>query len=167
MSGSSIRGDLIRGAIAGGVATWVMDMVTTGMQQSQSAEDADREVAARPGGRSSVANLVQLGADSVQVELDEVQRSAAEQAVHYGLGVVPGAIYAVLRNRLPLVGAGRGALFGTLNYLVNDEYLGTKLGVSGPPDAYPASTHLRGLVGHVALGVATDAGIDVLGGSRR
>ena len=70
----------------------------------------------------------------------------------------------MLRNRLPLVGAGRGILFGLTLFAVNDELMNTALGLAGPPGAYPLETHWRGLVGHVVLGVATDAGVSVLGG---
>jgi hypothetical protein len=47
---------------------------------------------------------------------------------------------------------------------MNDEYLNTRLGLAGPPEAYPAEAHLRGLVGHVVLGSITNSGIEALGG---
>ena len=40
----------------------------------------------------------------------------------------------------------------------------TKLGLAGPYSAYPIETHLRGLAGHVALGLGTETGIQLLGG---
>ena len=86
-----------------------------------------------------------------------------EQAVHFGLGVVPGALYATMR-RAPFGGATRGIALGLLLWALNDEYLNTRLGLAGPYDAYPPETHLRGLVGHLALGVTTDMTIHVLGG---
>ena len=83
-------------------------------------------------------------------------RPQVEQVVHYGLGVGPAVLYALLRRRVPLLGAGRGVVYGLLLFGINDELLNTALGFAGPPDAYPASAHVRGLVGHVTLGVATD-----------
>jgi hypothetical protein len=47
---------------------------------------------------------------------------------------------------------------------VNDEVLNTWLGLAGAFDAYPAETHWRGLVGHVVLGITTDATVTALGG---
>ena len=48
--------------------------------------------------------------------------------------------------------------------MVNDEFLNTRLGLAAPFGAYPIETHLRGLVGHLVLGVATDTTIELLGG---
>lgn len=164
MGRSSVVGRLVRGGIAGGLATVLMDWVTTGVQGGQSQEDADRETAARPNGKSTVDNLVDLVTRRLEVELNDDRRSMAAQIAHYGLGVLPGALYAVLRGRVPLLGAGRGLLFGTLLFLGLDEYAGSALGIAGPPGAYPTSTHVRGFIGHALLGVATDLGLDLTGG---
>lgn len=163
MSRSSIAGALVRGAVAGGVATWVMDVVTTRVQQLQSPADAPREAAARPNGEHSVANLTNMLAARLGLALNPRQREAAVNLTHYALGVLPGAAYSVLRERLPILGAGRGVLFGLTLWAVNDEWLNTAIGAAGPPEAYPVSSHVRGLIGHVALGVATDVGVDLLG----
>ena len=160
---SSWRLDAIRGAIAGGIATWVMDLVTTAMYAAQAPEVTEAETAARPNGKSSVANLVDRAESLLSVDVPTAHRARLEQAIHYGLGVVPGAAYGVLRNRLPLVGAGRGLLFGLALFVVNDEWLNTRLGLAGPIAAYPPETHLRGLVGHVVLGATTDTTLTVLG----
>jgi hypothetical protein len=157
-------GSLVRGGAAGAIATRLMDLVTTSLQQQQSREDAEREKAARPNGKGSVMNLVDLLERRLAIGLDERSRATAATVIHYGLGVLPGALYAVARERVPGLGTGRGLVFGGLLFLVNDEFLNTALGLAAPPDAYPASTHLRGLVGHLVLGVATDVGIDVTGG---
>lgn len=148
---------MVRGAAAGAVATWVMDLTTTGLQVQQSEADAARERAARPGGRSSVAILVDRILAATGIDADEPTRQQLAEVIHYGLGAGPGALYAVLRDRVPLLGARRGIVYGALLWALNDELLNTRLGLAGPPDAYPLSTHFRGLVGHVVLGVVTDA----------
>jgi uncharacterized membrane protein YagU involved in acid resistance len=158
----SILGGIVSGAIAGGVATYVMDLVTTGIQNGQSPEDAELEKAGQVNGRSSVENLLELIETSSGTHIEDSLRPMALQALHYGLGIGPGALYGVLRGRVPLIGAGRGLLFGILVWAVNDEYLNTALGLAGPPDAYPPSTHLRGLVGHLALGASIDTVLDVV-----
>jgi len=144
-----------------------MDLVTTGVQASQSRADAAREAAARPNGQSSVGNLVAMATDELGIELDAKASDRVSDVVHYLLGVVPGAIYGVLRPRLPLVGAWRGAIYGLLLFGLNDEWANTALGLSGPPEAYPASSHIRGAIGHAELGLVTDAALDILGGGRR
>jgi hypothetical protein len=158
----SLAGGLVAGAISGGVATWLMDMVTTGIQQGQSRADARREEAAQANGKSSVENLLEKAETTVGMRLDDSLRPVALQAIHYGLGIGPAALYGALRGRLPLIDAGRGILFGGLVWAVNDNYLNTALGLAGPPSAYPASTHFRGLVGHLVLGAATDALLDIV-----
>jgi len=156
--------ELARGALAGAIGTWLMDLVTTGLLESQSKASMQREKEASPNGKSSVANLVERIEELTGVDLEPGQRSIATQAVHYGLGVLPGSLYGSLRNRLPLLGAGRGVVYGVILWAVNDEYLNARLGLAGDFGAYPLQTHWRGLVGHIALGVATDTAIDVLGG---
>lgn len=159
----SLTGMLIRGAVAGAAATWLMDVATTAVQKLQPPADERREQAAWPNGQPSVLNLVDLVADRLGVRLDQSSRAAAASATHYALGIVPGAIYAALRDRVPGIGAGRGLVFGVLLWALNDELINTKLGLAGPPAAYPLMTHVRGLIGHVVLGVGTDVGIDLLG----
>ena len=162
--GSSLFGRLIRGAVAGAVATWVMDLTTTGLMSGQSPSEAAREKAAQKHGKSSVENMIDAATGFVGLQLTGETRSMAAYATHYALGVVPGALYSALRPAIPAIGAGRGLLFGLGLFLVNDEFLNTALGFAGPPEAYPVATHVRGLVGHAVLGVMTDATIDILGG---
>ncbi len=157
-------GQLSRGAIAGAAATWVMDQVTTAMLSAQPREVTEQEREAQPNGQSSAANLVDQISGATGTTLSEPARGRAATAVHWALGVVPGALYAVARRRLPLVGAAGGLLYGLLLFAGNDEALNSALGLSGPPDAYPAASHARGLAGHLVLGAVTDSVLDALGG---
>ena len=141
-----------------------MDLVTTGMMSGQSKEATEREEAARPNGRSTAENMADLVARWFGRVLTDEERSAASNAIHWALGIVPGAAYGVLRRRVPLVGAARGLVFGAILWAVNDEYAATALGIAAPPDAYPVETHARGLVGHLVLGGSIDTVVDVLGG---
>lgn len=161
---TSILGDAIRGGVAGGAATWVMDQVTIAMLSGQDPDVTVREQAARPNGQSAIDNLVDRLAETLDVTLSDEQRSRAMQAIHFGLGVAPGALFAVLRRRVPLVGWGGGLAYGALLWALNDEYANTRLGLAAPPEDYPSETHLRGLIGHLVLGSVTNSGIDALGG---
>jgi len=156
--------NLIRGGVAGGAATWVMDQVTTGMMSGQAPGVTAQEEAAKPNGKSSIENLLDRLETSFDLQLSDEQRGMASQAIHYGLGVVPGALFAVVRRRVPLIGLAGGLGYGALLWALNDEYANAKLGLSAPPEAYPSETHLRGLVGHLVLGAVTNSGIDALGG---
>ena len=156
-------GDATRGAIAGAAATWAMDQVTTVMLAVQAPEVTKQEEAARPNGKSSVTNLVDKVEAQTGLVVPPQQRPLAEQVAHYALGAVPGALYGVARH-IPFVRAGNGLLFGLGVFALNDELLNTKLGLASPPQAYPPETHVRGLAGHAVLGVATETGIQLLGG---
>jgi len=149
----------VRGAAAGFIGTWVMDRATTAMWNRESAEDKAQEEAAWPNGKPSVPNLVDLGSRITGVQFHPDVRPTIDNATHYLLGVGPGVLYALLRRRIPGLGAGRGLVYGLLLFAVNDELLNTALGLSGPPAAYPVAAHLRGLVGHVVLGVVTDVAL--------
>lgn len=156
--------DAIRGAIAGAAATWVMDQVTTLLYETQAPEVTSQEQAARPNGKSSVTNMVDRFEAETGVVVPAKQRPMVESLVHYALGAVPGALYAVVRKWLPFSRAGAGLAFGLALFALNDEYLNTALGFAGPPQDYPPETHFRGLAGHAVLGVTTETGIQLLGG---
>ena len=156
--------DALRGALAGAAATWLMDQVTTGLYEAQPPEVTKLEAAGRPNGKSSIANLVDRVEVATGFTLPVTRRPMFENAIHYALGIVPGAIYGVVRRYLPFARVGRGLAFGIALFAINDEYLNTKLGLAGPMEAYPPETHLRGLAGHAVLGVGTETGIQLLGG---
>jgi hypothetical protein len=156
--------DALRGALAGAVATWAMDQVTTLMLAVQPREVTAREEAAQPNGKGSVTNMVDVVEARTGLVVPPARRALAEQVVHYGLGVVPGAMYGVLRRWIPFARFGNGLGYGLALFATNDEYLNTRLGFAGPPGAYPPETHVRGLAGHAVLGVATETGIQLLGG---
>lgn len=156
--------DALRGALAGAAATWAMDQVTTAMYEAQPREVTEREAAAQPNGKPSVTNLVDKVQARTGLAIPGRGRPMIEMAIHYALGIVPGAIYGVVRRRLALARLWRGLAYGLGLFAINDEYLNTKLGLAGPMDAYPPETHLRGLVGHAVLGMSTETGIQLLGG---
>jgi hypothetical protein len=95
-------------------------------------------------------------------ELSEERQGQAATAIHYALGVVPGAVYGALRPRLGGSGAGRGLAYGLALFLLNDEGIGPALGLAAGPTAYPWQAHARGLTAHLVLGIATDAVLDLL-----
>jgi hypothetical protein len=154
--------DLIRGAVAGTIATWLMDQVTTTMHEKQSEATTEQETKARPDGKSSVELMLGRIEGAASVELPARQRPLALQLIHYALGAVPGAIYVFFRERIPGVGVARGLIYGLLLFLLNDEWLNWKLGLAGSPGDYPTETHFRGLVGHLVLGGATDVIADII-----
>lgn len=141
--------DLGVSMLAGLAATWVMGQVTTALGDLQSPADKAREKAVSPG----VAYEVAAGrtAKVAGIRLSDEARMRAGTVVHYGLG----AGWAVAYPQLRAAGLGpllAGVGTGLSLELIIDEGANTALGFSAPPQAYPASTHLRGFAGHAVYG---------------
>lgn len=147
------------GALAGAAGVWVMDRLDWfnyrhGLDDAQSRAQTRR---ARPRGMDPAHLLAARVAESAGVALSPRQHDRAGLAVHYAIGIVPGALYGALRGRVPHLDAGRGSAFGLGLFLLQDELLNTAAGLAGPPQDYPWQAHVRGLVAHLAYGLVTDA----------
>ena len=116
----------------------------------------------RPGGRDPAHLMAGMAANAVGGELAPPQPHLAGVAVHYALGIGPGALYGALRNRVPGLGAGRGLLYGLGLFLVQDEAINAVTGLAADPRRYPWQAHARGLIAHLALGLVTDTVFSVL-----
>lgn len=155
-------GDTAQGAAAGAVGVLAMDVVTWWMYRRESPRDQDREHAARAFGMDTAHAAVRKFARTVGSPAGREQPNGAGIAVHYGLGMVPAALYVRLRRRYPWLRAGGGALYGFVLFVINDEIAAPLIGVAGGPGKYPWQAHLRGLVGHVVLGMVTDAMLNAI-----
>src|SRR5918993_1923991 len=76
------------------------------------------------------------------------------KAVHYAVGIAWGPVYCLLRRRGGMRPLGAGLLAGAALSLVVDEGLAPALGLTAPNRAYPAATHVRGFLAHLAWGAA-------------
>jgi uncharacterized membrane protein YagU involved in acid resistance len=79
--------------------------------------------------------------------------------LHYAYGAAWGAAWALARHRFERLGLLAGLAFGAALWAISDEALVPLLRFTPPPWRYPLSSHLRGLVGHLVYGTATDGGI--------
>jgi hypothetical protein len=157
----------LKGAIAGGIATWIMDRVDWFMFNHEDQEARRLTEAVRPGGMDPAHVTTNKIAESMGKELSPKQPHPAGIAMHYALGIGPGALYGALRERYPAMAAGRGSLFGFGVFLLNDEVLNTVSGSGADPRAYPYQAHMRGLISHLVYGVATEAVLNTLEASER
>jgi uncharacterized membrane protein YagU involved in acid resistance len=147
--------DVVLGALSGYLATKVMEPVSMQLYRRQSESDRQREDTARPGAPYEIAAAKTAGV--VGIELSEQQRSRAGLVFHYGLGAGFAPLYALVRRRwrTPVVPTAAGV--GVAMSLIVDEGITPLLGFSAPNRAYPAATHLRGLLAHLAFGAAAAA----------
>ncbi|HET8655263.1 MAG TPA: DUF1440 domain-containing protein [Longimicrobiaceae bacterium] len=153
--------DLLKGAIAGAAATWAMGPVTSYLYQHESKEVRRQEDEAR-GGETAYGAAAEKTAALMGKELTDEQRGTAGRAIHWALGTGAGALYGVLRDRVPGAGAGAGLLFGTAFWALMDEGANTALGLTPGPMAFPWQTHARGLAGHLVFGLTADATLRAL-----
>lgn len=157
-----MKTDWIRGAAAGAVGTWAMDVVTWTIYRREDPVTLMREKEVRVFGKDSAHAAAQRVARQVGSDAAEMEPNAAGIAIHAGLGMVPGAVYPALRRRLPWLRAGGGAVWGLALFVLNDEIVGRLLRIQGPQHKYPWRTHLRGLLGHLMLGVVMEATLNAL-----
>ena len=147
--------DAVLGALAGTAAVYLMDRVGWWMYRREDPAALQRELEARPDGLDSAHLLARKLGQAIGRDAGREQPSAAGLGVHYALGALPGLGYALVSRRFP-VRAGAGLPFGLALFLVNDEISAPLFGLARRPRAYPAQSHLRGLIAHLVLGVATD-----------
>lgn len=165
-NGKSLTGDLVKGAIAGAVATWVMNQATTGLYERESEEARQQENAARGGG-TAYESAASKAAGVLRIQLADDQRRRAGAGIHWVTGMGAGAVYAVLRRRWPAAAAGKGLPFGTGFFLAVDELMNPLLGLTPGPLAFPWQTHARGLGGHLVFGATTELVLEALDGAER
>jgi uncharacterized membrane protein YagU involved in acid resistance len=153
----SVLADLLMGAVAGAAAVWVMDRVDWFNYRHEDPQARQRTEDARPGGLPPAQVAVAKGAEAAGAALPQHKVRTLGKAVHYSFGMAPGALYGVLRDHYPVVGTGRGFLFGLGVFLLQDEAMNPILGLSGKPRDYPWQAHARGLVAHLVYNRETQA----------
>ena len=157
----TITRDLMKGAVAGAVATWVMGRVTSAMYDREDRRARRREDAARQG-KTAYGVAAEKAARAVGSRLGDDQREKVGSTLHWALGIGAGAVYAVLRRRFNTVGRTAGFGFGTAFWAAIDEGLVPALGLTKGPAAFPWQTHARGLAGHLSFGAVTDGTLRLL-----
>lgn len=151
-----------KGLIAGVAGVWALDRVTWFMWNREDPEALEREKLARPGGMDPAHVIAHKIAHGLGTELTPAQPHPAGIAVHYMLGVVPGAIYGAMRKEQSKPQIGRGLGIGLGLFLLQDELGNSLLGTSGSPRQYPWQAHARGLVGHLVYGAALEGALALL-----
>lgn len=147
--------DALAGVAAGVLATWVMSKVTTFLYEHEDPDARNAEDEAR-GGKTAFGIAAEKLAETAGLQLSDEQRQRFGSGLHWGLGAGAGAVYGVLRHRLPPARWGSGVAFGTAFWALVDEGATTVLGLTPPPQEFPWQAHARGLAGHVVFGVTAD-----------
>ena len=152
--------DLVAGIIGGIVATKVNDYVEKAFWDVTPASEKAREPDTGHDSSAEAAAhmLLAYGTDAPREQEVEI----IKKGVHYGLGAAWGPVYCWLRRHADMSPSLAGISSGTALSLIVDETLNPLLGITPPPDAYPESAHLRGLVTHVIWGLVCGATAETL-----
>lgn len=158
---ANLPADVLKGAIAGAVATAVLDRVTTFMYERESPGARKTEDRARAG-RTAYETAAERIAALLGTNLEGEQRKRVGLIIHWALGIAAGVAYATYGRKNPTLRRGAGSAFGTAFWGAVDEGLVSLLGLTPPPKAFPIETHIRGLAGHLAFGVTADRTLRLL-----
>ena len=155
------------GAAAGVVGTMVLDAVDWFLWDHEDPAARQRTTAVRPRGEPPADVLVGRVEDALGAEVSPETHGRLGVATHYAIGIGPAVLYGLFRDRLPVDGVPRGALYGAALWLMQDEVLNTVTGLGAKPQDYPWQAHARGLVAHVAYGIATELAMEAAERIRR
>jgi hypothetical protein len=149
-------GNIRVGALVGYAASRTMDQATTWFYASQTDESKRREEELAPGG-----TLVQLGKQlgaALGRDLSDEEAGRVGLAIHRTMGVCYGMAAAALVGKgvRPLVA---GLAVAAVAFVLVDE--GTA--ISQLTD-YPLESHMRGVIGHGAFGLAAGALLSLIHG---
>ncbi len=153
---------LLMGAAAGEVAVWALDRADWFMWNRIDEKTRERTRSVRPGGEPPAHVLASVAERAAGLDLSERQHKLGGDLIHYSIGVAPAAAYALFRDKLPVAGPARGALYGLGMFLLQDEGLNSVSGLGAKPTDYPWQDHARGLIAHVVYGVTTELVLNAL-----
>lgn len=153
---------VVAGAAAGAIGVWALDRLDWFMWGQEDAQARAQTAAVRPGGEPPAQALVTNIENAAEKHLDQNTHEAGSQVVHYSIGIAPAIGYALMRDKLPMSGVARGALYGAGLFLTQDEVLNTITGLGAKPQDYPWQAHARGIIAHTAYGIVTELALEVV-----
>jgi hypothetical protein len=175
-----VRGALIgaaAGLTAGFVMTqfqklWAVAQGEVSRRQMKDEQPKHRRAAQQEGGRhetdDATVKLANRISESVfNRKLSRREKKLVGPALHYGFGVMTGAIYGALAEVSDVLTAGFGTFYGTLIFLGADEIAVPALDLSPPPQEVSLDKHAYGWVSHLVFGAALEGSRRVLSAATR
>jgi putative membrane protein len=150
-----LRGALA-GAIAGLVGAYAMERFQALWADTANRARPQQTASAAKDEPTTVKAAERLTETVFHAELPDEIKPAAGEAVHYGMGMLSGAVYGTIAEIVPIVRAGNGLLFGAVLWWLADNTAVPAVGLSKRPSAYPPSTHAYALSSHLAYGFVTE-----------
>jgi putative membrane protein len=150
---------LAAGLVAGLAATYVMTRfqeLSGKLEEKLTEEEGGQKKKAKKGDDATVKAAAGLSRTLFDHELSAKEKKTAGPAVHYGFGILNGALYGTLAEIAPTVTRGLGAPFGTALWLGADEVAVPAFGLSGPPWESSPAVHAKALAAHLVYGLTTE-----------
>ncbi len=150
---------LAAGLVAGLTATYVMTRfqeLSGKLEEKLKEKEGGQKKPAKKGDDATVKAASRLSRTLFDHELTPREKKTAGPAVHYGFGILNGALYGTLAEIAPAVTRGLGAPFGTALWLGADELAVPAFGLSGPPWESPPAVHAKALAAHLVYGLTTE-----------
>ncbi len=160
--GHGLVAKVLMGTAAGAIGVWALDRVDWFMWNHQSEEARSRTTSVRPGGEPPAHVMVSKIEQMFDLTPTPEQHELAGLATHYGIGIAPAVVYALVRDKLPGEGPIRGLLYGLGLFVLQDEVVNSASGLAAKPQAYPWQAHARGLIAHLVYGVATETVLNLM-----
>ncbi len=167
-----ILADMVKGAIAGGVATWALDRAADAIEGRGRLGTAIHDFVTGDDGTEGEGDRDRRDpADSRQHPIEETSPAAPARRVpsarrssplRWCVGMGAGAVYGVVRPRVPFLSRSERMGFGSSFFVLIDEGLLSGLGFQPPPETFPWNAETRGLAGHIVFGVVADATLSLL-----
>jgi len=146
--------------IGGMAGTMVLEQITSVMYRFEKPEKRQQQEAIRK--ESPYDTMARRLANVLHVRLGDEDVMIFGQVLHWGCGIAWGAIYGLVRARIPALRRAAGLPFGLAFALIGDEAMNAALKLTPPPQAYPIDAHLRGFAAHVAYAAAAEGVIQTL-----
>lgn len=143
---------ILVGAAAGLFASWAMEQSQRGLYKV--VKSAGLPKPNRDPSTVKAADMISEAITGHPVE--GPKRKPAGRAIHYVTGAGLGVVYTLIAERIPLITAGFGGLYGLLVSAVLDEMIVPEAGLAPPADQAPLDQHAQGIAAHVAFGSALE-----------
>jgi hypothetical protein len=147
-SAARVARHVLAGAAAALLATYVMDGVGDAISARTDDAVKAQEKAVQPKPALSLLAERILRARG-QDASDEAAVRRLGDALHWAYGAANGALYGLLDATVPMFHRSRGAPL-IVGLICFDEFGLAALGLAQPPRRYPAATHVRAVVNHLA-----------------
>jgi hypothetical protein len=157
--------DTAVGTAAGYAGSQALSKTSAFFHKNTDPEKLQREKEIEP--LPPIMVLVKKAEAILGVELDQKQEQKAAKYLDYALSIAMATLYVRTARRWPLSWFTGGVVFGTFFWAAWDEGISPALGLVGDNKKYPAEAHVRGLLSHVAFGLAAAAVARALGTKSR